>query len=304
MSSATKPTADHYGLRLVWLSLVASCLLAGCFNDSPRSGNSDTTATSQSSTVSTSSSAPITPDPSEPIPGSITWNECHGLGIAIDWPNALSLEGGETPPGWEAGPAEADRYQVSLNECQRVSIGRFERGPVRVLVETRRAVSPPAACLDFSPDYGTMKVLISLWVDDPDLANYLATTYHLPVRIGQFSLEVTDQGGNEVQQWTWSNGSNPASQATAAHVGPADPAPSVARHVWHNGTAVSFLDLTYGYSLPDAPVPLAQGTLAPPMRLAERGVSAFTAATSVWKHADLHGPFYRFGDLECKQLLD
>ncbi len=242
------------------------------------------------------------PDPPLQVPAFISWNECQGTGASIPYANALMLDEGETPPGWEPSPDQNDFYSFYLNVCQRISLGSFERGPTMMLIETHNGVNPPPACAEFNADYGEFSVLLSIWVDDPEVAQFLRDTYGLPVRLGTASVEVTEAGDESVYKWTWQNGTSGQSELTVVHPsGTTGRTPFVSRIAWHNGTGVSLLDLKQDLMLPHTFFPTAQGTLAPPMRYAERTPGPIVGLTSVWKAGDFYGPFYRFGDLECKQ---
>lgn len=195
-------------------------------------------------------------------------------------------------------------YQFMVNTCQRVSVGGFERGPVSFMLEQHWGVDPPDSCRDFNPGFDQAAVLLALWVDDPEVATYLRAEYHLPVEVGQVHEEVMPQDDMEIQTWTWQTEGAEQSTLVVVHPGGSEgKAAPTNRLIWHNGTGVSFLDLTSDRDLPQAFVPTAHGVLAPPMRYAQSGPTPFTGLTSTWKTSDHFGPFYRFGDLECKQPL-
>lgn len=237
------------------------------------------------------------------MPSHIAWNKCQGLESTIFfYDNVVDLDDGQTPPGWEPSPTQDDRYFFQVNRCERVSIGGFERGPVSFLLETHTAVSPPPACEEFNAGFEDMKVLLGLWVDDPELATFLAQTYSLPVEFAEFSIEVSAQADGQEHKWTWKADGEESSLTAYRPGGDEGPSTYLNRFVWHNGTGVSFMDLKGVDVITAAPSPAA-GVLAPPMKYAQGTSRPYAGIASVWNQGDHDGPIFRFGDMECKDLL-
>jgi hypothetical protein len=226
------------------------------------------------------------------------------MGTLVSAANAFILDGPEIPPGWEAPPTREDLYELFFSTCQRVSFAGLERGPTHFLFELGGALEPPEACAGFEANYDSIRPLISIWVDDEALADLLRGSLGMPVRLGQFSVVPTSpQPGVEAQEWRWREGSADESVMVAVFSGTAGDSAFTDRLVWHNGTAVTFLDLLEDRAVMNPSGPTSPGTLAEPMRWAERGWSAIVGLTSVWKDGDFTGDFYRFGDLACKEPL-
>lgn len=288
--------------------LAVGVVLSGCFEDGPSkpplSSGTLTESSSQTATSTQTSTAPV--HLTSAIPSAISWNECHGTGGSIPYGNhLLSLNQGETPPGWEAPPGDNSNYIFFMSTCERISLGNLERGPASFLFEIHWGLFPPESCREFEPGYEYAAVILSIWVDDAEVAAVLRDDLQMPVVVGEFSSEIVPQGDAELHTWTWKADGAEESTITVGHPGGQEsPGAPVDRFVWHNGTGVSFLDLAQDRLLPDAFVPTAQGMLAPPMRYAETaGPTPFVGATSVWKQGDFYGPIYRFGDMACKQPL-
>ena len=219
--------------------------------------------------------------------------------------NALGLDQGDVPNGWEADASKNDIYQVMVNQCARVSVGPYERGPASFVVEMDNAVLPPPACERFNAGYDDVHVLYSLWVDDAEVANYLKTTFNMPVRLGTITPDVKDSGNGQLQTWTWQeSGSDTSTLAGLRPGGPEGNATFLDRIAWKVGAGVSFLDLRRNTILPYVPGATAEGVLAPPMRYAQHGSEPFAGLASVWSESDHFGPIYRFGDTQCEQPLD
>jgi hypothetical protein len=286
----------HYGLIIL-----AAVLASGCAEDaSPRSD--DVGAAPSTMTGLPRADGPGT---SLPIPAQISWNECRGMGATLSYHgNVFDIDGGHTPPGWEPDVQEDHRYYFMVNRCERVAVGPFERGPVHFLYEAHGGVEPPQACIEFDGGADDVKVLLGLWVDDPEVASYLRESLAMPVIDAAISLEVvTDPGNKSLHHWTWSSGQQP-SEIFALRSGPVSgTAKYVERLAWHNGTAVTLLDLHEDKSTADGDAPTAHGTLAPPMAYSSGVPRPFVGLAGLWDTSDHHGPITRFGDLECAQQL-
>lgn len=214
------------------------------------------------------------------------------------------LDRGATPPGWESDLPDNSMYIFLVNLCERVSIGPFERGPATFIMEMHWGNEPPEACQQFEPSYEQAATLLSIWVDDPDIAGLLRDELQMPVVLGTVASSTASQNDVELQTWTWQAEGQDASSLVVGHPGGSETRGNpVDRIAWHNGTGVQFMDLAQEKLLPDKAVPTGQGTLAPPMRYASQDATPFAGLASVWKDGDFYGPIYRFGDLECKQPL-
>lgn len=246
------------------------------------------------------------PDSLAPIayPHQISWNECVGMGSSLAYyGNAFDIDGGQRPPGWEPDSQEDQRYHFSINRCERVSVGPYERGPVHFLYEAHGGIEPPQTCAEFGGQPDDVKVLLGLWVDDPEVAAYLRATYAMPVVDATMHLEVSDQSGQEIHTWSWSSGPD-VSTMVGMHVEGDPGTPDyVDRLVWHNGTAVTMLDLRSDKSLSYNSPPVIGGILAPPMAYGQGISRPYSGLASVWPTSDYSGPIMSFGDLVCEQPL-
>src|SRR5688572_20294684 len=74
--------------------------------------------------------------------------------------------GGDLPPGWEAATAGSP-FSVSIDafRCDRVHIGPFERGPLRLLFESHSNAEFPAACASGLQGTTNLWVLHQVLVD-------------------------------------------------------------------------------------------------------------------------------------------
>jgi hypothetical protein len=291
-------------LLLAGLALAASGCL-GTKGSPPADSPMPAQPASTSATQTTADLPPVAPPPAAAsVPPQIAWNKCQGLDSSIFfYDNVVDLDGGRTPPGWEPDPTQDDRYLFMMNRCERVSIGPFERGPATFLLEVHSAVNAPKACTEFNAGFEDMEVLLGLWVDDRDLAAYLAQAFGLPAEFAEFSLQAAPQGDGQTQQWTWSAGGQESTLTAYRPGGDEGLSPYLERVVWHNETGVSFLDLHDDDVIPFTVSPPAAGVLAPPMNYAQGTARPYAGLVSVWNEGDHYGPIFRFGDMECKTLL-
>lgn len=202
------------------------------------------------------------------LDSSVRWTECLGMNTGKDYP--YGTEQPPAPPGWEPRGVYVASYTVYVAvECERVSIGPFERGPVHFFFESHTAYSPPEQCMA-QPGPFVATVLHTLWVDDEEIAAYLAQYGDMPVGVMEATLQADDSMGVTQHAWQWSvNGST--SQLTL----PDDGARTAngqrdIRFLWHNGTAAGELRVSFDI---DGPL-----------------------FTERWGHGEFHEPFLMASD--------
>lgn len=223
------------------------------------------------------------------------------MGGLFTEPAATAPTGSEIPPGWEQPIDSISSYQLEVFRCGRVSIGPYER-PVTGMTEVHNKITVPPQCVEFKPDILGVYVMVALWLDDQEVADYLHRTYGMPVRVAQF--DYVDDATAQQRRWSWSTGDSPASEMGMPFV--ADDSfesADTTRMVWHNGTAVSMWDTADVQRNENFVYLLAvYGVLREPMLHARadgepvvgRGESSTGEKTQA---------IYRFRDLECKEPL-
>ena len=185
-------------------------------------------------------------------------------------------------------------------------MGSFERGPVTMLVEGHDQVEFPQKCITFKDGIDIIDVLVALWLDDQDIADYLTATYGIPTRVATFAPVREDVGGVPREGWTWSaEGGEPSELLFATQEADNGHAESVWRYMWHNGTAVSALDFSRSAQFTgDNPAGLAtHGTLKAPMLFAQSGTEAYAGRGGLFIDASAEGTIYQFSDLRCEKPL-
>ena len=109
---------NRHLLPHVLVALTAVAMLAsGCFGakeQSPPQGDEPPSTPSPTATRSTKP-PPVAPLNAS-VPSRIAWNNCQGFDSTIFfYDNVVDLDDGQTPPGWEPGPTQDDRYFVQVN---------------------------------------------------------------------------------------------------------------------------------------------------------------------------------------------
>jgi hypothetical protein len=230
----------------------------------------------------------------------LAFNQCTSISATIPfYQNLVDLDDGQTPPGWTMDTVDDDRYFVLAAQCQKVFVGPFERGPVSIMFEAHGGITPPDACAKFNAGYDDAKILLSLWIDDEMVGQYLQETYHLPITVADFSVASTPLGDMEANEWTWSAGDQQSTLAGIHSGGQVGISEFLDRLVWHDETTLYFLDLSEERELSFTPAPTASGLFSAPMKFAQGSVRPFTGAASVSKMGDLHGPIHQFKDFQC-----
>src|ERR1041385_233489 len=148
------------------LALFIFLLLAGCLgkNASPApSGKSPSASGIGSGTRSESTSGGSVPLAVGNVSQTIAFDGCgKGLSALIYAPQELYPGASPPEPSWAAGsPLVA--ITVFVEECTRISVGPYERGPVHFLLEINDNMAAPASCRSVPGDYTSDNSLSQLW---------------------------------------------------------------------------------------------------------------------------------------------
>ena len=224
---------------------------------------------------------------------------CSGFALDAQWPGRHPRA--HVPDGWDAREGNT-RVRLQGWACERLAWGPFERGPVRLVLETHNQQVAPAPCR--GADRTTeLEVLQSLWVDDAEVAAYLLAE-GLPVQATGIEVRheaVADDAA--VVRWAWGDG---AADVQVPAPGGSVPSPTLARRLfWDDGVRVSSLDVVAQWSVPGAaagPADLAGrsaavGEFAPPLLLADR--PSLPAPANAFDAAHWAATLRHHGDLRC-----
>lgn len=293
--------------RLV-LALFFTVIFSGCAGHGASNGPSPSESISTSwtsSSTGSSSEQTSTNEPVQPLPIELRMNDCRGIATLYEWAGNTAPDGPEVPPGWKQdNPPYTDHHTLIL-ECGRVSVGPFERGPVRFLLETHTKANVPAACLDFGEGDQGSEIMRTIWFDDEELVAYFATNWTMPVHFGVFDYQETDAGSVSVRKWTWGERDGPVSELDYSRSETAEGgAPFADRFFWYDGKSVSMMDWKEDTNQPLVTPYQTTGWFRAPMMQADAGVEAYAGVSALVDPGGSYvGTFQRFGDLECKDPL-
>lgn len=202
-------------------------------------------------------------------------------------PTALS--DAQPPAGWP--PRELSAAGVLGFACQRVALGPYERGPVRLVAELHNNFVAPAACDERGEGFAD-RALAGILVDDAALADELRRTHGMPARLGAIHEDAAAQDGAAVRTWTWSEAGGPASTLSFVDLGQAATSGLPLRIFWSQGDGVGRLDLEMsGYAAGAGP---AQGDLHGTFL---RG--PFAGSSAPHREHTAAGAFRHFADSGC-----
>ena len=276
--------------------LLAMPLLTGCLaEDAPKHPPVGPTPTQTPSPPDETSDSP----PRE-IPFEVFWSDCHGIRTAFTFP--LDTNPVDHPPGWEPEGRAGSELGVEVYECQRVSWGPFERGPVHFLFELHGELDPPEKCTEGDPNF--IRAFTSFWTDDASLGQYLDDVYDLPVIVGNFTETVTSNPETREIHWVWNtNGSQP-SEVSVHTVGEEKQSwgGNLVRMYWFNATHLSYMDIdddVRGYKVSSI---LSPGTMSEPMVFSRTGLP-FMGRSVVITEGDMSGKIKTFEGFDCEKQV-
>lgn len=275
-------------------------LIGGCVADD----SDDPTIPSDGQTSSESSTG--TPNQDEPpfipsIPADLPLQLILDSCIAIETlRHVLSdVVGATPPPTWGPGPTPATELRIEIFDCERLSIGPFERGPVQFLVEIHDNRDPPETCRG---DYTSSEIITQVWVNDPELADYLRRDLGLPASSAAINRSTQQTGEIETFTWTFEREGSPMSRLETIKTRPSDTdARYLLRRFWVNEReGISYMDFEATYQRTNGEWPLATGTVADPF-LHWPGYTTFVGTANILDPSSVVAPIGRFSDLKCEQ---
>ncbi len=127
-------------------------------------------------------------------------------------------------------------------DCHRFSIDGFER-PVRMLIEYHTNDTAPESC--HLQEMGTRGILNRVFLDDPELVDYLRVTHGLPTMLSSFNITSRSLPGNGTEiHWMWQPEGFPVSSWTLTKISPdRDFEFDKLRLFWFDDTGVAYIDL-------------------------------------------------------------
>lgn len=209
----------------------------------------------------------------------------------------------QAPQGWEPrDPLKPGWVFVSGYECNRIHLGPYERGPVRIVWDGHTNADFPPACVE-GMKHPTARLLLNvILVDDAEIAAYLSDAYGLPTF--HSPIGIAGQSANAPRQLTWTWGNGTKSQLNFVDDGTAGEGPRDERLFWEKDGGIAALDLAHdgkGSAVADR---FGYGQMGSPMLLADvaGGVFSGTVRHSFGIETEANVRFYR--DLGCEDEVD
>jgi hypothetical protein len=286
------------------LLLVVASLSAGCFERAGPSGEGPTSSDAPTASMTTSSASTSTPGPdnSTKADPELIQTGCTSWRIVRQFYGTGSP--GTRPPGWE--PADATAVITGIEvygfNCQRVSVGPFERGPVQMVLEMHTNVSFPAACLEGADPFVIPAVLQSIWVNDAEIAGYLRQEYGMPTFFADIQQEDTSLQAVNAHEVSWGEPGQPASVLTTvddAEDRTGDSLPY--RLAWPVGSAVWLLDYVPSLDDPFLFQRVTAGKFEQPMLLAGVDGGQYAGNGAWYDRFEATARVLAFADGRCAQ---
>lgn len=279
-------------------------ILAGCTGNSPSGEPPSSTATS-----SEDGGEPIPPDGNKEnetvLPSAFSFTDCQGVLFLFNWPKAYADEG-TNPSGWPRKDDAINAPEYVAYECGRVAWGRFERGPVLVLLETHGEFEEPATCQDPGA-YVVVRMIESIWLNDQEIVDFARNSYGLPVYYADI-IQVVDSSLPVRQTvWSWSTPDGAPASISFPALGEGSPNAIDQTHrlFWPRGSAVGFMDLDMVHTGNVNDQPPTQGRLPEPFIYGRAfdDPNFVTAFSTPVFDASLSARLRIFADADCKEPM-
>lgn len=227
-------------------------------------------------------------------------DDCQRLGTLR---YAISDVVGASPPeGWGPGPTPATEVFIELYDCARLSLGPFERGPIRFLMEVHDNREPPLACRD--GDYTSSEVITQVAADDAEVVAYLVTRLGLPASLATIEPHSEPLQGADQLTWTFSLEGYPRSYLTGYQSQESDTTGTYDyRRFWTNQHGgISFMDFEETWRRAGSEAGVIHGEVREPF-LHVPGVESYLGTGYSVPESSVDAPIKEFGDMSCTQPL-
>lgn len=245
--------------------------------------------------------------PTATFDSSAVWSGCRGFRTSIGDAKAM-YDLNPPPQGWEEDDNPVTDFDLRFYECDRVSWGSFERGPVQMILELGTNFLPPDACA--GENATLLREVTSWWFNDAEVAQFARDVYGVNSYAAEISVDLSSTGQATDQTWRWGLPGQAQSEVRFADVDlPSQPTTHTTRVLWFVNNTVRAMDFAQEWVVPPASMHgsafrPAVGRLEPPMVYAAAGyMNDFIGRSERYEGMEIAADFYRFGDLFCEQPL-
>lgn len=284
--------------RCLLALLLVVPLLAGCTSHTKQPGTTaPTTAPTSSQSSTTMHGQSFT---NSTVFAGMQLSQCTGFyGGTPATPKQTTA--GQAPPGWE--PTNPNNEFVNLHiggaECNRIHVGPYERGPIRMVWDGHINADIPAGCTVNQTATTHPTILNAFLINDAEIADYLRTTYGMPTFYADIQTEAQAAGALVQRTWTWAAAGHPASRLNVYDDGTNQSYDFVDRIWWQAGDGIGQLDFAYerwAFSVGDR---AGEGTMQAPM-LALSPDGSWIGAMEYFPSMSGKGTFTLYTDYLCQ----
>lgn len=207
------------------------------------------------------------------------------------------------PPGWEGRNGLPTTVSVLALFCEHLSLGEFERGPVRLVLETHGKFNAPENCR--RGDYSFLNILTRILVDDAEVAEALQSELGIPTSVAQIGQEPQGSPTAQSVRFAWTVAGQGESwmriERTASELQEVE---RVYRLVWPAGERLGFIDLKLDAVQTQFEPTATVGSFASPMLIATTGLPLVLGIGVIDEEIFPEGQFRFFEGYECAHELD
>lgn len=186
-------------------------------------------------------------------------------------------------------------------ECNRIQVGPFERGPIRIVFDGHTNADIPPTCDQNRTGATHVHIVNAFLVDDAEIAVFLSQEFGLPTFFAD--IGATSQGTGELTQrtWTWGLPGQASSSLSFPDDGNYAAYPIVDRIYWERpGGGLGMLDFTYDRDGPLLTDREGYGTMNPPMLWAQMPSGEFEGPVVYFPSMEGSGAITLYDDSLCE----
>ena len=233
------------------------------------------------------------------LPAATSWqfSDCFGFSSSTEFP--LGLGPGAAPPGWQFSISDGrflTQVVIETLQCNRVSVGNFEGGPVSLVFELHSNFTAPDDCEAGS--YSSLRVVHQVLTNRERLAEQLRV-FGMNANFAEIAVSGTNSTPL-VHNWVWTDTRAADSTFTVRSIDNSTrPAtPSVDRLVWWNATTLSIAEASAQSDIPNLTVAFGSGTWGAGMLIAHSGNNYYNFV-NVYRDTDVTTTLQTYGDFQC-----
>lgn len=246
----------------------------------------------------------------EPLPSSLAahikmqdvlLSDCTGGGTRIDVPEGMLTT--PVPPGWEGKNGLPTTVTLIALFCDHVSLGDFERGPIRLVLESHEKFNAPDNCRE--GDYTYLNILTRIVVDDPEIAAAIQDELTIPTSTGNFTWAEDGTSALKTVRVGWRVDGSPESWFQVGRVENAiQDSRGTYRYVWAAGENLGLVDMKLDARQTQFEPTAALASFSSPMLIASTGLPYVIGVGVVDEEVFPEGTFQFFEGYECANPLD